>query len=183
MTQHRRMSREERRKQILASALKVFIEKGYDRSTTLDIAKEAQVSEVTLFRHFESKRLIFMEAIEPVLLESFQESIKKSRNLGPVGHLEQIFKSRVEFVSEHQAVIKLILMESQINPEVGDFDFINQMTSLMRSSIKEAGIQIRDEDFAVRLIVGGILSFLYLPKLNDEEIDLYTKKLIKKIID
>lgn len=37
---NKRMTREERRKQILESALKVFIEKGYNGSTTLDIAKK-----------------------------------------------------------------------------------------------------------------------------------------------
>ncbi len=50
------MTREERRKQILESALKVFIEKGYNGSTTLDIAKKADISEVTLFRYFDSKK-------------------------------------------------------------------------------------------------------------------------------
>ena len=50
-----RMNREDRRAQILDAAMSVFVEKGFTASTTLEIAKAANISEVTLFRHFASK--------------------------------------------------------------------------------------------------------------------------------
>lgn len=178
----KRMSREERKEQILESALNVFIEKGYNGSTTVDIAKEADISEVTLFRYFDSKKQIFMDAIEPILITSLKESLEESKDLELMKKLEHILKNRIKFISEHNEVIKLILMESQINPEIADFDFINQITSLLKDSIKEAGIELQDEDFSLRLLMGSILSFLYLPKINDREIDNYVKKLIDKII-
>lgn len=178
----KRMSREERREQILESALNVFIEKGYNGSTTADIAKESDISEVTLFRYFDSKKQIFMDAIEPILITSLKESLEASKDLEPMEKLEYILKNRIKFISEHHEVIKLILMESQINPEIADFDFINQITSLLKDSIKEAGIELQDEDFSLRLLMGSILSFLYLPKIDDEEIDNYVKNLIDKII-
>src|SRR5690554_4941869 len=128
------MSREERREQILESALIVFIENGYDGSTTIDIAREAGISEVTLFRYFDSKKQIFVDAIEPILITSLKESIVASKTMEPMEKLKYILKDRISFISEHHEVIKLILMESQINPEVADFDMINQMTSLLRDS-------------------------------------------------
>lgn len=181
MAQQKRLSKEERREQILKAALKVFTEKGYRGSTTIDIAKKAQISEVTLFRYFSSKKQIFMQSIEPVLLADFKESIKESKNLKPEKNLEHIFKNRMKFVSENQEVIKLILMESQVNPEVASFNFVGQMTDLLKKSIKEAGIAIKDEDFSVRLIAGSILSFLYLPRPSDAKIDAHVKKLINII--
>ena len=45
-----RMSRKDRQYQILEAALTVFIEKGYNGATTAEIAKAANISEVTLFR-------------------------------------------------------------------------------------------------------------------------------------
>lgn len=179
---NKRMSREERKEQILESALNVFIEKGYNGSTTVDIAKEADISEVTLFRYFDSKKQIFMDAIEPILITSLKESLEESKDLEPMKKLEYILKNRIKFISEHNEVIKLILMESQINPEIADFDFINQITSLLKDSIKEVGIELLDEDFSLRLLMGSILSFLYLPKTNDREIDNYVKNLMDKII-
>ena len=56
-----RMNREERREQILESALEVFIENGYNKSTTQGIADAAAISEVTLFRYNHSAiSLVFL---------------------------------------------------------------------------------------------------------------------------
>ncbi|NLP35920.1 MAG: TetR/AcrR family transcriptional regulator [Clostridiales bacterium] len=177
-----RMTKEERRKQILESALKVFTEKGYNGSTTIDIAKEAVISEVTLFRYFDSKKQIFMEAIEPILLTSLKESLAGSEDLEPVSKLEYILRNRIKYISQYNDVIKLVLMESQVNPEVADFDLIKQTTSILKDSIKDTGVELEDEDFLIRIMMGSILSFLYLPKITDDEIDLYVEHLVAKII-
>jgi AcrR family transcriptional regulator len=50
--------------EILTAAAKVFGTNGYSRSTTRLIAKEANVTEVTLFRHFESKEKLFAAIVE-----------------------------------------------------------------------------------------------------------------------
>ena len=178
----KRMSRVERREQILESALNTFIEKGYNGSTTIDIAKEAGVSEVTLFRYFDSKKQIFLDSIEPILISSLKESLVASKDLKIMEKLEYILKDRIKFISKHHKVIKLILMESQINPEIADFNFINQITLLLQDLIKEADIDLRDEGISLRLLMGSILSFLYLPKINDEEINNYVENLINIII-
>lgn len=179
---NKRMNREERREQILESALRVFTEKGYKGSTTVDIAGQAGVSEVTLFRYFDSKKQIFAQAIEPILITSLKETLVAANSMDPVEKLKYILKDRISFVSSHREVIKLILMESQINPEVADFDYIKQIVSLLKNSIKEAGILLADEEFSLRLLMGSILLFLYLP-VDIEEIDNYVRKLVDKIIE
>ncbi|NLI61220.1 MAG: TetR/AcrR family transcriptional regulator [Clostridiales bacterium] len=178
----KRMSREERREQILESALNVFIANGYNGSTTMDIAKEAGISEVTLFRYFDSKKQIFLDAIDPILISSLKESLVASKNLESIEKLRYILKDRIKFISKHHEVIKLILMESQINPEIAGFNYIDQITSLLQNSIKEAGIDLKNEGISLRLLMGSILSFLYLPEFNDEEINNYIEKLINIII-
>lgn len=178
----RRIDKEERRKLILESALNVFIDKGYNGATTVDIAKEADISEVTLFRYFNSKKQIFMDAIEPILVDSLRETLVASRDLNPIEKLEYILKDRIKFISDHHKVIKLILMENQINPEIADFNFIIQITNLLKDSIKETGIELEDENFSIRLLMGSILSFLYLPKVNKGEIDDYVNKFINTIV-
>lgn len=179
---NKRMSREERREQILESALNIFIEKGYNGSTTIDIAKEAGISEVTLFRYFDSKKQMFLDSIEPILISSLKQSLVASKDLATIEKLEYVLKDRIKFISKHHKVIKLILMESQINPEVADFNFINQITLLLKDLINEAGIDLKDEGICLRLLMGSILSFLYLPEVNDEEINNYIENLINIII-
>lgn len=52
------------RQRILAAAGSVFTKNGYSRATTKKIAKAAGISEVTLFRHFESKENLLKETME-----------------------------------------------------------------------------------------------------------------------
>lgn len=47
------------RNRIQEAALKLFAEKGYEGVTTKEIARGSEISEVTLFRHFRSKRELF----------------------------------------------------------------------------------------------------------------------------
>jgi AcrR family transcriptional regulator len=51
------------RARILEGALKSFSKKGYLGATTREIAREAGIAEVTLFRHFPSKEKLFEEVI------------------------------------------------------------------------------------------------------------------------
>ncbi len=54
----------ERRAEILRTAMKAFAQKGYRETGTADIANEIGISEPTLYRYFESKRDLYLEAIE-----------------------------------------------------------------------------------------------------------------------
>jgi AcrR family transcriptional regulator len=55
---------DETRERIVQGAAQVFAQKGYEGATTRAIAQAAGVNEVTLFRHFGSKKNIFMAVIE-----------------------------------------------------------------------------------------------------------------------
>lgn len=54
-----RMSGDERRKQILRVAIKLFAYEGFNGTTTKKIAQEAGVSEAMVFRHFATKRELY----------------------------------------------------------------------------------------------------------------------------
>src|SRR5438876_5776023 len=54
----------ERRQAIVDTALRVFSEGSYRGTTTAEIAREAGVSEPILYRHFASKRDLYLAAIE-----------------------------------------------------------------------------------------------------------------------
>ncbi len=63
--------RERTRQRIVAAALELFEEHGYDRTTTAQIAAAAAVSEMTLFRHFASKdRLLLDDPYDPLIAEA-----------------------------------------------------------------------------------------------------------------
>lgn len=58
---------------IVKSALKLFSKKGFLGTTTKEIAREAKVAEVTLFRYFSSKENLFIDVLKS---QSFLPTLK-----------------------------------------------------------------------------------------------------------
>ena len=65
----RRMSSEERREQIIAAAMAVFGARGYEGTTTDDVARTAGVSQPYVVRLFRSKENLFLAAMQSALDE------------------------------------------------------------------------------------------------------------------
>jgi AcrR family transcriptional regulator len=59
-----RLSAQDRRQQIMTVAVALFARKGYQGTTTREIAEEAGVNEALLFRHFPSKENLYWTIIE-----------------------------------------------------------------------------------------------------------------------
>jgi len=64
-----KMSGEDRRTAILSAARRVFVEKGFYRTTTRELADAAGVSEALLFKHFPQQRSLLLGNPD-VLLQS-----------------------------------------------------------------------------------------------------------------
>jgi AcrR family transcriptional regulator len=64
MTGHTRLPAAERRQAIVDAALRVFAGGSYSGATTAEIAREAGISEPILYRHFASKRELYLACLE-----------------------------------------------------------------------------------------------------------------------
>jgi AcrR family transcriptional regulator len=60
------MRKAERKRQLLAQAKQLFLTYGYQNTTTEKIAAAAGVTEPVLYRHFESKKALFLEVLEEI---------------------------------------------------------------------------------------------------------------------
>ncbi|MEM9166453.1 MAG: helix-turn-helix domain-containing protein [Planctomycetota bacterium] len=63
-TARKRLRADERRAQLLETATALFASRGYARTTTAELAKAAGVTEPVIYRHFDSKRDLFVALIE-----------------------------------------------------------------------------------------------------------------------
>ena len=61
-----RMSGDARRQEILRCALRAFSRASYARVTTAEIAREAAISEAALYKHFASKKELFIELVRSI---------------------------------------------------------------------------------------------------------------------
>jgi AcrR family transcriptional regulator len=60
------MRKADRKRQLLAHAKQLFLSYGYQNTTTEKIAAAAGVTEPVLYRHFESKKALFLEVLQEI---------------------------------------------------------------------------------------------------------------------
>jgi len=65
-----RLSAPERRQAVLDAACRIFSEGSYRGTTTAEIARESGVSEPILYRHFASKRELYLACLETAWLDT-----------------------------------------------------------------------------------------------------------------
>ncbi len=85
-----RLPARERRRAIVDAALRVFSERSYAGATTADIARAAGVSEPILYRHFSSKRELYLACLDEAW-ERIRGRIEAQLDeLGPAADLRSI---------------------------------------------------------------------------------------------
>lgn len=102
-TKEKLQAYEARQEEIQRAALRLFNRHGYRGTTTLQIAREAGVTERTMFRHFENKQVLFIECVFRIVTELTRqwEQNPEERLQNPWAFLEQVIRSYVEFVQKH----------------------------------------------------------------------------------
>jgi AcrR family transcriptional regulator len=88
---HRRMKAPDRRRQIMTVAQRLFAQRGYSLTTTAAIATAAGVTEPILYRHFESKRDLFLQLLAEVstqMIEQLHKVVAQSDE--PIKQIELI---------------------------------------------------------------------------------------------
>lgn len=78
-----KMTGEDRRAAIIRAAAKVFVEKGFYRTTTRELAEAAGVSEALLFRHFPSKEALYSAIQKSCFKEEEAKVFERLESLEP----------------------------------------------------------------------------------------------------
>jgi AcrR family transcriptional regulator len=105
------------RQRLLEAAEKVFSRDGFQGATTREIAREAKVNEVTLFRHFRTRdellrATILHGAIAPEDLIGPQASWQSDLP----GQLEQYVRKYYTLLLEREALVRAVVGEGRILP-------------------------------------------------------------------
>ena len=78
-----KMSSADRRIDIINAARKVFVEKGFYRTTTRELAEAAGVSEALLFKHFPNKEALYSAIQMSCFAEESSKHIERLQSLKP----------------------------------------------------------------------------------------------------
>jgi AcrR family transcriptional regulator len=104
-----RMRKAERKRQLLAHAKQLFVSLGYKDTTTEKIARAAGVSEPMLYRHFESKRALFLEVLKEIREATLQRWRTETEGLAdPLAKLHAIADMYLGTTRDHALEFRIM---------------------------------------------------------------------------
>lgn len=104
------------KKKTIAAAIKLFAKQGYHGTSTLQIAKEAGVSQATVFKYFKTKEDLLHSIIVPVIPKLFLNFLKRTQNTSSLEELiNYVVEDRMAFLKENKDTIKIIYSEMLTN--------------------------------------------------------------------
>lgn len=179
-----RGNKEERVRHVIATAKEQFILHGYSGTTTMQIAREAGISEMTLFRYFANKQDIFQAVVSP--LTQFEWFPKKALNSGrrwPYSLME-FFNGLIAFAKKERKLVRMAIIESQLQPDLGgEYNPLENASSQLKSNLRAFGIDEESSQAVIHLIMSLILTIAFTPYYDEETIDLTSELMREQILD
>lgn len=176
--------------QILAAAMELFSEKGYAAVTTKEIAAKAQVSEVTLFRYFETKKALYQKVFEKYV---FNPGMDDAFNREPIGDLKtDLTNIALSFQNMIKRNFRLIQINMKDNKELFDFEhdvnYIKKFPAMIQEKLTSYFIDMQKQGKIIgepEILAGDfilinaslILSIIFNPE-SSRETDKYMESMI-----
>jgi len=166
-----RLSGEDRRAQIIDTALTLFAEKGFARTRTREIAEAAGISETLIFQHFKTKDGLIRAALA-ALFHSHPVTGEMKAYLEQVNDDDSFFQTIARHFIKHNRedprIIKLALYSSLEGGHFGELtqaddtgpSMLDLITTYIRKRVEEGGFTNTDAEIAARLFVEAI--FMYI---------------------
>ncbi|MDN5300868.1 MAG: hypothetical protein PWQ60_382 [Thermoanaerobacteraceae bacterium] len=180
---------ERRKNQILEAAIKIFSEKGFEGSTTKEIARKARVSEGTIFRYFKTKKDILINLIN-ILTEKalfkFIEEVESGLDTGEA--LKYLLKLHYSMITQNYQLLKTIFYEIQFHKELREAFYKNVVSKVLAVVEKNiAEYNIRDDipsDLAAETLLGIFLGIMMVQTMVEENGSIHDEdKKISLILD
>lgn len=180
----KRQGKEERILNVIEIAKMLFIEQGYSATTTIQIARESGIAELTLFRYFPTKRKVFEAVIQPLVNhEKFARALMKG---GPIEgqDLIELIRERVDFVKQERELVRLVILESQFQPDLaGEFNPVVNVEGQVQLLLLGKGLSQETSQVITQLIMGLLLSIVFTPHYEERIIEATVKQTEAQILN
>lgn len=129
------------RTRILQAAQKLFASKGFDATTTRDLAQAANVAEGTLFRYFPNKKSILVEVATTGWVDILTDLLTELSEMGSYKAIAQVMRRRMWNLHKNVDLMKVCFMEVQFHPDLRDRiqeEVIGKMTDVAEAFFQSA---------------------------------------------
>ena len=181
------------KKKIMRSAVDLISSKGYNGTSTLNIAKHAGLSQATLFKYFKTKVDLLTAILHPVvpgLFGSFFEELLTFETTEEKVHY--LVHNRMTYLKKNRALMKIIFHELFSNKKLRHEQIFiwNTIQDKLLMLHKEllADTRVKPEltiPQMVRICVGPLLAYfsqLYIvgdnEEMREEDLDLLEKQIL-----
>jgi AcrR family transcriptional regulator len=184
MTQ-KRNSTAVRKQQIIEAARKLIIRRGSEHLTVRSIAKEVNITEAAIYRHFRSKRDILsflMSQISETMLEEINRT--SVGETAPVKAIEEILRYHLSEIEQTRGMSFQVIAEilsfgdKELNREV--YESINRYLDRLKALLSEAARsgEVREDldlDASALLCFGALQGLVNVWALSNYSFDLVKK--------
>ena len=173
---YRRSVSEAKRASILKAAHESFLKNGFSRAAMADIAKVADVSTATLYKHFASKEDLFEAVITRTFSEGPEQIPPAPEGLSAA---DLIFHRTHEYLQNQisqdlAALIRVVIAEVPSAPKLAADMYeelilraYRELARYLDSLVARGLLKPHDTDTGARLITGMMRENLMLPTLFD----------------
>lgn len=182
------------KKKVLTTALRLFANNGFHATTTAKIAKQAGVSEGTIYKYFSSKDDLLAKLIQPILAEikdNFFSNLDDKHDLTTL--IEFVVTDRINFIEVNFDFIRLIFQEvltGQLKDKsyhtffTGNDGVLSKLKKL-QMSFPEINQELTPAQLA-RIFIGPILTYILQNKLlglpvNESDLVLIQKQILANL--
>lgn len=194
LEKYRQSVKESKRASILSAGRENFLKNGYNRAAVADIAREADVSTATLYKHFSSKEILFATVVRDACADIGDEfkPVVESDDLRQI--LYDLARSylRAQFDFGTVALLRIVIAEVPSAPQVAldTYQFLSlhrkeQIITAIDGLVERNLLRPHDTTLGVSLIAGMIKEIFVWPALFDADYKLPddAEKIIFEAID
>ena len=115
----------EKQQAVLTACLELFSEKGFENTSTADIAKRAHVAEGTVYKHFRTKEDILTAILKPMtdtvvpeVAAEFVDQIEPDRFDTLEALLRFVVADRLKFALDNRAIIRVFAQQAFVRQDL-----------------------------------------------------------------
>ena len=175
----------DKQKRVLIASLTLFSEIGFEKTTSLDIARRAEVSEGTVFSYFKTKEgilntllLLFFDQVIPETIELFTDQKVLCNDESVTVFFRSMIEDRLNFLINNRDIIKILfsrcLIDSSLFEKTGSIVQNNIVTPLnpILDNYKGKGELVNwPNERIIRNLISLMLSYAVPSILNSKAID------------
>lgn len=138
---------EERREQLIATALRVFAEKGWDATSIPDLAQAAGIAQGLMYHYFRNKEELLRAVIERYsFLSQLRGLLSISANRPARQVLPEVAQNFTALLQQNGDLLQIFIREAQTSPEIARH----------KDALIERGVELLSQYLSARIETGEL---------------------------